>query len=304
MHKLIHTSILTLVLVANVSAQPDVATKNSDGDFAIRNKRATISVISSGGRIVSFRYDNHEIITQQSEHENYGSTLWLGPQSNWGWPPYKTLDEEKYSALLSTDSIYLESLPDTLSGFRLTKIIKPDKKANCFVITYSLKNISNTARKTDAWEVTRVSAGGLSFFPEGEAARLPVSDLKNVSSGQGYTWFRCGLDKFEGGQKMFASASGGWLAHLHKNLLFIKQFPDISPDQMAPQQGEVEIYAHGDRTYIELENHSRYVTLAPGETLKYQVKWYLVSLPSSITVEAGNPELIKCVIQILKKGKL
>lgn len=304
MRKLIHAVILALMVVANINAQPEVATKNSDGDFALRNKSVTLSVIMPGGRIVSFRHGNSEIITQRSEHVNFGSTLWLGPQSNWGWPPYKILDEEKYQALFSTDSIYLKSQPDTLSGFQLTKSIRPDKKANCFVVTYTLRNISGTTRQTDAWEVTRVPAGGLSFFPEGEKAKLPGSDLQNTTSIQGYTWFCCGLDKFEGGQKLYASASGGWLAHVHQNLLFIKQFPDILPDQLAPQQGEVEIYAHGDRTYIELENHSQYVTLAPGESLKYQVKWYLVTLPASIKAEAGNPELIKCVTQILKKGKL
>lgn len=299
MYKFILAASLLLMFVSLSYAQTKETLKPLKGEFELRNKSVTISVIRPGGRIVSLRYGTNEIITQASEHENFGSTLWLGPQSNWGWPPYQTLDTEKYQTICSNDSIYLISQPDTTSGFQITKSIKPDRERNCFVISYAIKNISQVPKKTDAWEVTRVPAGGLSFFPEGEMASLPKSKLNGVTQSQGYYWFQCGQNKFAGGQKLFASASGGWLAHVHQNLLFIKKFKDISSDQLAPKQGEVEIYAHGDRSYIELENHSRYATLAPGETLKYEVEWYLVPLPSSMKVKAGNQELIDCVTQIL-----
>ncbi|NJK97424.1 MAG: hypothetical protein HC905_23180, partial [Bacteroidales bacterium] len=137
MRKFFLSAVISLVALITGHTQSKEIRANSDGDFAIRNKSVSLSVIMLGGRIVSFRHGNCEIITQGSEHVNFGSTLWLGPQSNWGWPPYKTLDEEKYQALFSTDSIYLKSQPDTISGFQLTKSIRSDKKANCFVITYT-----------------------------------------------------------------------------------------------------------------------------------------------------------------------
>lgn len=303
MYKFIITATLLPIHFSLSHAQTQEASKPLKDEFELRNGLVTLSVIKQGGRIVSFRYMTNEIVTQASEHENFGSTLWLGPQSNWGWPPYQTLDEEKYHAICNSDSITLISEPDTISGFQVTKRIKSDRERNCFVITYLIKNISTVTKQTDAWEVTRVPSGGLSFFPEGEIANLPKSNLKGVTHSQGYYWFQCGQDKFAGGQKLFASASGGWLAHVHQTLLFIKKFKDISSDLLAPQQGEVEIYAHGDRSYIELENHSRYETLLPGKTLKYEVEWYLIPLSSSIKAETGNLELVDFVSQIVNNPK-
>ena len=65
------------------------------------------------------------------------------------------------------------------------------------------------------------------------------------------------------------------MAYLKDGLLFVKTFPDTNISELAPGQGEVEIFAQKDGLYIELENHGPYTTLKPGEHLTYREKWFL-----------------------------
>jgi hypothetical protein len=266
----------------------------------LKTQSATLSVGREGGRIVSLKSGNLELLTQKREHENYGSTLWTGPQSEWGWPPYQVLDENRYDAIFSSDSLFLISKKDSLSGFQISKSIRADKKKDCFVITYAIRNISTTTKKVDAWEVTRVPVGGTAFFPEGENADLPASNLEGISKENGFVWFSCDMKPMRKGQKLFATGKNGWLAYYYKDVLFIKRFPDVLPEQLSPQQGEVEIYANEERVYFELENHGPYTSLFPGQLLQYQVIWHIKKLSSKTSF--NREQLISKVQSILNQS--
>jgi hypothetical protein len=103
-----------------------------------------------------------------------------------------------------------------------------------------------------------------------------------------------------GHQKLFRNGSEGWLAHSKNGLMFIKQFPDISIDQEAPKETEIELYANKDKTYIELENQGMYKTLRPGESITWNVRWYLRQLPSNIRIKLGNADLSQFVRKTLR----
>ncbi len=86
--------------------------------------------------------------------------------------------------------------------------------------------------------------------------------------------------------KLFADAHG-WLAHLQDNCLIIRSFPDISPSEAAPRQGEIELYFNPELNYIELENQGAYQALGAGETLTYETNWQfhridIISIPEVI----------------------
>jgi hypothetical protein len=104
---------------------------------------------------------------------------------------------------------------------------------------------------------------------------------------------------------MFSTANEGWLAYTFKKILFIKQFPDIQPENYSPQQGEVEIYINKAKSYTELENQGAYRLLQPGETIEYIVNWHLVPIPETVTIEVGSQELVnfarKQIIQTKNK---
>jgi hypothetical protein len=122
---------------------------------------------------------------------------------------------------------------------------------------------------------------------------MPESNLLGASESKGIIWYMGDHVKFHGGQKLFSSGKNGWLAHIHKNILFVKVYPDIKVTELAPLHGEVEIYADGNRIYEELENHGVYQTVMPGNSLKYQVGWYLRELPANTEIIRGNMKLVR-----------
>lgn len=282
-----------LVMIKGSGLSQDLTAADTSGLYSLKVENVTMRVSKMGGRIVSFKYGSEEILTQSNEHENFGSTLWTSPQSGWGWPPYKVLDEKEYEGGITGDFLWLRSEADSVSGFQMEKIFTPDYRNSGLTITYVIRNISKVTKSVGAWEVTRVPAGDLSFFPKGKFAKMPESNLKGVSESKGIIWFQGNNKKFEGGQKLFSSGRNGWVAHIHKNILFVKMYPDIKVSELAPLQGEVEIYADGNRIYEELENHGTYQLLMPGDSLKYQVGWYLRELPANTEVIRGNMKLVR-----------
>jgi hypothetical protein len=84
-------------------------------------------------------------------------------------------------------------------------------------------------------------------------------------------------------------------------MVFIKTFEDISTPEIAKEQGEIEIYANGDQLYTELENHGKHEKLKPNQSLIYQVKWYLRTLPSNLDKSEGSIELVHFIQKQIHK---
>lgn len=266
----------------------------SDKVFEVKAGNAVMKISSNGGRIVSFKHVNQEFLTQSSEHENFGSTLWTAPQSDWGWPPYDVLDNQEYQVEQKGDLLKMTSKPDQKSGFQMIKTWKAFGKQS-IEIEYQIKNISGKPKSVGAWDVTRVPCGGLAFFPDGGAGKVPESSLKSDLQKNGIKWISIDKNPITDHQKSFSTACEGWLAYALNGLLFIKQFPDTNPEKYSPQQGEVEIYVNKEKTYTELENHGDYQVLKPGESLSYKQTWLLIPIPETMNTEAGNQELSKLV---------
>jgi hypothetical protein len=266
--------------------------------FEVKAGNAVMKISNKGGRIISFRYGKKEILTLASEHENFGSTLWTAPQSDWGWPPFAVLDEQEYRVIENGQFLTMTSMPDPKGGFQMIKtwkVIGKDK----IQIEYQIKNISEKPKSVGAWDVSRVPCGGLAFFPDGGKGKVPESNLKIDLQKNGINWIPIHKKPIEVHQKSFSTAKEGWLAYSLDGLLFIKQFPDTKPENYSPQQGEVEIYVNKEKSYIELENHGPYQLLQPGESLTYCENWYLMSVPETIKVEPGNQELTTLARKVL-----
>jgi hypothetical protein len=74
-----------------------------------------------GGRIVSFKCEDRELLTSDSVHSKYyGATFWLSPQSEY-WPQYQCVDELPYQAEIDKQILRLVSPPDSISGVSVTK---------------------------------------------------------------------------------------------------------------------------------------------------------------------------------------
>lgn len=259
--------------------------------YEIKSGDAVMVVSSNGGRIISFRIGNNEFLTRADQHENYGSTFWTAPQCDWGWPPFAVLDEDNYIVEQSGDKLKMKSNPDPISGFQIEKSWQ-SLGEQAIRIDYTIRNISTKQKAVGPWEVTRVPCGGMAFFPNGEKADIPESNLKPDMQKSGINWISIDKTPISIHQKLFSTANEGWLAYELNGIIFIKQFPDIKPENYSPQQAEVEIYTRNDKSYSELENHGAYSVLQPGESTSYTVTWSLVPVSSKIKMFEGSRNLI------------
>ncbi|MDF1547068.1 MAG: DUF4380 domain-containing protein [Bacteroidales bacterium] len=273
--------------------------QNSDKNLVvIKVQNSELSINPEvGARIVSLKYLGKELLSSQAVHsENFGSTLWTDPQSDWGWPPYDTLDALPYQIRKRKNEWNFTSKKDKRSGFQILKKIKPSQKDSSFNITYFIKNISNSKKSVGAWEVTRVLPGGLSLFPSApDSSIMADSNLPGVKKIGQIIWFVYDFEKIKSHAKLFAMGSEGWMAHVVDDIAFIKTFDDVPTPEIVNGQGEIEIYVNGERKYTEIENHSSHKILKPGETLSYKVKWLVRKLPSNINKFEGSIQLVEFI---------
>lgn len=249
-----------------------------------------------GARIISLSLDGEELLTQASTHsENYGSTFWDAPQSAWEWPPRAAIDSQPYRASRDSRGLWTLGAVDHGSGLQGGKRFSTDVRRGCFVIEYRLRNSGSSECRLAPWELTRVP-GGLSFFPVHENCGLPGSALAPTLERDGVCWYQFAEEDFVLGRKLFRAGREGWLAHLLPGgLLLIKSFPEIAPGEQAPGHGSVELWGQDGGIYVELENHGRYQSLAPGESLAYQVRWFVERVPAGLDVEPGSAALLDFV---------
>lgn len=228
-----------------------------------------------GGRIVSLKLDTTEIISQLEMPNMFGSTFWTSPQSEWNWPPVREIDTNPYAVEENDGALIMTSEVSQKLPFKITKKFEVDDKDNCFVVTYTMTNAGTEARKVAPWEITRVQNAGSVFF-DADVAQITPSGLMPFEKKNGYAWFDINVD---GTQNRKINSDGkGWLAYTDKGLLLMKKFADITPDQPAPGEAEIQVYVHQGKVYVELESQGEYKNLQPGESYEWAVRWYLMPL--------------------------
>ena len=86
------------MLLAMIYSQQAIAgepiIKNSDAKYSIQMTDLTMTIDSKGGKILSFKYKDAEVISQIRFPEAFGSTFWTSPQKEWNWPPVPEYDNQ------------------------------------------------------------------------------------------------------------------------------------------------------------------------------------------------------------------
>jgi hypothetical protein len=238
-----------------------------------------------GGRITSLCCDGFELLSgQRVDSDNYGSTFWTSPQTDWGWPPPEAIDRRPYAFDVGADTLMLIGEPDRTLGVRVFKRFSVDRERRAFVLQYSVENVSATPRAYAPWEVTRVPPSGITFF----------------AGGSPPTWLAHCPEALTGaGQKTFARDAGGMLAHATDGYLFVKAFESVAAHSQAPGEAAIEIYAN--RRYVELEIQGRYERIEAGEKVSWFVTWYLRKLPRGMAMTAGDERLLDFATQLARQ---
>ena len=253
-----------------------------------------------GGRITYLKIDGANFLTDSIVNgDNWGSTFWPSPQSDWNWPPPAVLDNKPYTTQLSGSKIKMESAVDPKTGLSVTKIFSVVEKKGGYLLEYIVTNHSAVVKKVAPWEVTRVHPNGFSFFPMGKGnlrgGLIPQTLLSN-----GICWYVYDQKKIPdtGDTQLYSDGSEGWFAEVNGDVILIKKFPDVPFEAIAPGEGEVELYAikaTPEKSYVEIEHQGAYTELQPGKSFSWTMQWYLRKLPATIKPSPGNPMLIDYV---------
>jgi hypothetical protein len=253
---------------------------------------------STGARIVTFSFAGHNILTTPAtgDPSNYGSTFWSSPQTDWNWPPPTQIDPGPYVGSVVDGILSLTGANAPALGLSVSKKFSVDSATGVVTIQYGLVNHGTQARSVAPWEITRVAAGGLTFFPMGTGTPSKGSqDLLTLQIVDNVAWFAYDKKLITNDQKVFADGSEGWIAHVDGDLLLVKAFTDTPAAQAAPGEAEIEIYTNAAHTYIEVENQGAYSKLAPAAQSQWTVRWFLRKLDPSIAVTVGSADLLRIV---------
>jgi hypothetical protein len=263
-------------------------------------RRSFVVDAAHGARITRFGLDDTNLLTgPEVDMLNYGSTFWPSPQERWGWPPVPELDSEPYEFSEDPAGYRFKSRAGERARVSVSKLIQPQHSEDTVDVTYSLTNEDSAAVSWAAWEITRVAAGGLSFFPTGE--RKVNTQLSVIDQG-GISWYQHDPMQISGdGQKFTGDGAEGWLAHVAGRSLLVKKFMDVPADAQAPApEAEIELYAA--RGYVEIEPQGPYTMLMPGETLSWTVRWIVAELPAQLSAELGSQELVEQVRTLVARA--
>ena len=286
------------MLLAMIYSQQAIAgepiIKNSDAKYSIQMNDLTMTIDSKGGKILSFKYKDAEVISQIRFPEAFGSTFWTSPQKEWNWPPVPEYDKQPYTVEVKGASLVMKSNVSPRLKYSITKEFVPDAKENAIIINYTITNESDETRKVAPWEVTRVQNGdGLIFF-DADVAKITPPNLMDFKEEYGAAWYQSDVTN----QNRKINADGkGWLAYATNGLLLVKKFQDLEPSQPAPNEAEIQVYVNRGKAHIELESQGAYTTLEPGKSLTWTVRWYLVPFDGAIT---PSKALLKKVKKLVK----
>ena len=233
--------------------------------------------------------------------DNWGSTFWPSPQ-NWAWPPtdggsINAINTLPYAVERDAQTLILTSqVNETAPTVSVIKKFSADPGKQAIVIDYTMSNGGTEPVTVAPWEITRVPAGGITFYAEASAPVVndPNMVLPVTTLSHGVRWYEHDPSVVEP-TKFFADGKG-WLAHAEGDLLLIKSFPDLRPEQSPTGETEIEIFAAPK--YVEVENQGAVATLAPGDSLHWTVRWYARKLAAPAVV--GSADLVAFVLNQIK----
>ena len=262
------------VLAAAASASAQTITE-ADGKYTISVGQTTMTVDATrGGKILSYKLGEDEVLNQGRMPNSFGSTFWTSPQREWNWPPVAEYDTKPFQAEVNGFTLLLTGEKSRF-GYRIRKVFNTDPKDGAIVITYTIANESGEVRQVAPWEISRVPNGGVLFFQA--KAVEPANNMEGLPFifEKGAAWYV--MDEARVNRKINADGTG-WLAFADNGLLFVKKFQDLKEGEAAPAEAEIQAYANPGKTFVEIEEQGAYTTLQPGEELHWTVRWYLVPL--------------------------
>ena len=269
-----------------------------DGDelFTLKSGDAEMTInFGKGGKILSLKLQDKEVLSQSRWPESFGSTFWTSPQKEWNWPPVQEFDKMPYTVEHNGQGRLVISSPVSQRlGLSVGKDFQTDASDGAFVVQYSIKNEGSEPRRVAPWEITRVVNGDGVIFFDAPVDSIWPAGLMTFQAAHGAAWYHTD----EAPQNRKVNADGrGWLAWFSDGLLLVKKFQDLQAGEPAPGEAEVQVYVNRGKSYIELESQGAYTLLQPGERLSWTVRWYLLPVSAEPQPSAVLAEKVKNIVR-------
>ena len=266
--------LLAALCLGSITASAQTVQTLEDSKYSLTSGDVTMTIDAArGGKIVSFRLQDKEVLSQTRFPNSFGSTFWTSPQAEWNWPPVAEYDTKPFEASVQEGRLVLTGQKSERFGYRIRKAFSTDPRDGAFVIDYTIINESGESRQVAPWEISRVPNGGMLFFEAKEVSGANnMGTLPFVFKNRG-AWYI--VDEAKENRKINADGKG-WLGFVDNGLLFIKKFQDLKPAEPAPAEAEIQIYVNTGKTFVEVEEQGPYTTLEPGAELTWTVRWYLL----------------------------
>lgn len=236
-----------------------------------------------------------------------GHVIWVGPQSEWWmhqdlntqrrdsraiWPPDPYLVYAEFKVLELTEStLVMEGPASPVSGITLTKSYSLLESG--LEIKARMSNRSGVPVSWDIWSNARFEESTLFFVPGCETGvlKIDVNESQKTMAPKGeivksaFTFVNqaSGSGKVEASAKAFLHPDQGRIVAVGKGSMLVLAFGFVEMDRIHPEQGFVEIYKKitpgGHGGLLELEHHSAYVNLHPGDSHELNETWTLYDYP-------------------------
>jgi len=237
-----------------------------------------------------------------------GQIVWVGPQSEWWthqnkspkrrrakskWPPDPYLDHGNFEIVERSDTeLVLQGPKSEFTGVQLTKTIKVEDGIVYFDV--SAKNIRRTPVSWDLWLNMRLDGYARVYVPitcwgkvRVEGKETSTRDMSVFDYDDGYCFIDARIplpSKKERFAKAFISAKRGAMAAFVNSQALIVRFKRHQVEHIHPEHSIVELYNYTNNNRIdaltEMEYHSPYVTLNPGETMETSQQWEVYKFKS------------------------
>lgn len=269
--------------------------------YSFTVSETTFAADGPTGRVTGLAFRGRNLLSgPEVNNILYGSTFWTSPQT-WPWPP--AIDAAKWTHRIDTAGrVVFDSGEVRVSDHPVSveKRFWGDGARNAVVAEYTVTNRGNTLLRFAPWQVTRVAATGVVFYPRGAAdpagqtRRGAPRPITAVTVRDGIVWY-----DFSGPDaqaKSVGDGAEGWLAYVADGVLLLHTFEDIPAGAEAEGEGEIEVYSAPNNTLVELEPQGAAVDLAPGATsAPWRAHWYLRAVPEGMDVSVGSKALVDWV---------
>ena len=233
-----------------------------------------------------------------------GHIVWVGPQSEWwvhqeanisrrdnkvNWPPDPYLIYGNYEIITQNEN-YIKMIgpASPISGVKLIKEISIGE-SGIVKFKVTAENIREINVSLDLWMNTRLDGFAKGYVPVDENGILElvkneseVSEVTPYKIKEGYFYFDPSIPEYprrEQVQEIHLDPRAGFIAGFSEQQMLIIRFEKLKRQLIHPEHGLVELYNFindkGDDTLLELEVHSTYRTLLPGETMSFTEFWEL-----------------------------